>query len=265
MRQVWAFYGLTLALSWGYWGTLLALGLRVQPGSGATHLPGLAGPMVAALIVTGWTGGRPALGAFLTRFWRWPQRPWALAAALLLPVAATTATLAWQGALPPLADILAYPGLWQALPLWAGPLVVLVLNGFGEEAGWRGFLAPALISRLGRVGGTLAVCGFWALWHLPLFWLSASMAALVGPVLAGWLIGLTLGGFVLQWVCQMTGGSILAAALWHVAYNYSVATLATEGLPAAVTSTLVMVWGGVIALGWWWATVSRPDNRPRRG
>ena len=55
-----SFYLLTLMLSWGYWFTLLALGLRVETGS-VSHLPGLLGPMLAAIAVTAVIGGRKAL------------------------------------------------------------------------------------------------------------------------------------------------------------------------------------------------------------
>ena len=112
-RPAVSFYVLTLTLSRGYWLTLLALGLRVGPGS-VSHFPGLLGPMLAAIAVIAVIGGRKAL-----------------------------------------------------------------LELFG-----RMFL-------LGRIG-------------LPSwFWrcrLNKSMAALVGPVLIGWLFALVCGAFVLAQV-----------------------------------------------------------------
>ena len=41
---------LAFALSWASWLVLLAQGLRVAPGSDDTHLPGLMGPAIAALV-----------------------------------------------------------------------------------------------------------------------------------------------------------------------------------------------------------------------
>ena len=60
-RPAISLYLLTLLLSWGYWLTLLALGLRVEPSSNITHFPGLLGPMLAAMAVTTVVGGRKAL------------------------------------------------------------------------------------------------------------------------------------------------------------------------------------------------------------
>ena len=61
-----SFYLLTLALSWGYWLTLLALGIRVGPGSVA-HFPGLLGPMVAAILITVVIGSQEGLRELMGR------------------------------------------------------------------------------------------------------------------------------------------------------------------------------------------------------
>ena len=42
------------------------------------------------------------------------------------------------------------------------------ISGFGEEAGWRGWLYPTLCSRLGAAKGMVAGGVIWGLWHLPL-------------------------------------------------------------------------------------------------
>lgn len=251
MRPLPIFLSVTFAISWGWWLWLLSQGIRVSPGSAATHLPGLIGPMTGAAAATLVAGG----GAFRT--WArdlvaWPRRNGALALALvLLPPAVAAVTLALSGQRPGLAAVLAYPGLPPGTG-WAGWIVlVLICNGWGEEAGWRGWLQPALSPRLGRFRATFAVAVIWALWHLPLFFLNDSMAALVGPVLVGWLIGLVCGAFVLAHLHGIAGGAVPVVALWHVAYDLSVATPATDGLPAAVVSSLVMVWGAAVAFQWW--------------
>jgi len=43
-------------------------------------------------------------------------------------------------------------------------LLVLVLNGYGEEAGWRGFATRLLAPRLGRFRATLVVAALWMAW-----------------------------------------------------------------------------------------------------
>ncbi|MCG6871844.1 MAG: CPBP family intramembrane metalloprotease, partial [Gammaproteobacteria bacterium] len=50
-RPVLWFYVVAVLLSWSYWFILLASGARVAPGSSATHLPGLMGPMISAVLI----------------------------------------------------------------------------------------------------------------------------------------------------------------------------------------------------------------------
>ena len=261
-RPAVCFYLLTLALSWGYWLTLLALGERVVPGSVATHVPGLLGPMLAAMAVTAVIGGRHALGDLLGRLARLGPGWFSKLMLALSPLAlgaAAFATLRLLGKpLPPDPAFAHFPGLPQDWPLAAVVATVIVVNGFGEETGWRGFLTEQLLPRHGRWRATLWVALLWSLWHLPLFWLNAGMAALVGPVLIGWLFALFCGAFVLAQVYLATGHSILCVALWHAAYNMMVATEGGAGLPAAIVSAVVMAWGVGVALRWWRSPADSP-------
>ncbi|GAB2687168.1 hypothetical protein GCM10027194_21590 [Thalassiella azotivora] len=111
------------------------------------------------------------------------------AAALVVPV------VLGRGA-PPWSAFGRYPGLPDD---GAAAVVVLALlvSGFGEETGWRGFLAD----RLGRghdlLGTAVRVWFPWTLWHLPLFAVSQSFGDL-GPLgVAGWAVGLLAGSVVL--------------------------------------------------------------------
>jgi membrane protease YdiL (CAAX protease family) len=169
-------------------------------------------------------------------------------------------TMRYLGKPFPSADAFAhFPGLPQDWPLPAVVAAVIVVNGFGEETGWRGFLTERLLATHGRLRTTLCVALLWSFWHLPLFWLNTSMAALVGPVLVGWLFALICGAFVLAQVYLATGHSILCVALWHAGYNMMVATEIGTGLPAAIVGTAVMVWGVVVAVQW----LRRPAATPR--
>jgi hypothetical protein len=40
-------------------------------------------------------------------------------------------------------------------------------------------------------------------------------------------------------------------ALWHVAFNMMVSAGGSAGLPAAIVSAAVMVWGVIVAVVWW--------------
>jgi uncharacterized protein len=128
---------------------------------------------------------------------------------------------------------------------------LVVVNGLGEEPGWRGFLTERLLPTQGRLRATLWVALLWSVWHLPLFWLSTGMAALARPMLIGWLFALFCGAFVLAQVCIATGHSILCVALRHAHYNLAVTTQGGAGLPSAFVGAVVMAWGVVVAVRWW--------------
>jgi hypothetical protein len=76
------------------------------------------------------------------------------------------------------------------------------------------------------------------------------MAALAGPAMLGWGVGLICGAFVLSYVYIAGGSSILAVALWHTTFDLVVATPAGTGAPAAIISTVVMLWGILVAFTW---------------
>jgi uncharacterized protein len=254
-RPVLAYYALTLAISWGNWLMLIARGEQVAPGSRASHFPGLLGPMLAAFIVTAVIHGKSGVRDLLHRMLRWRTGwPWGIVIALS-PLAmglVVFVALSWTGTpMPALRDFALFPGIPVATPLWLVLVLVWIFNGYGEEVGWRGFLTEQLLQRYNRFHTALRVAGFWLVWHLPLFWLNQSMATLVGPMLLGWAIGLVCGAFFLTWLYLATGRSILIVAVWHVTYNMMVAPAAGAGMPAAVVSTVIMLWGGVIAWQWW--------------
>ena len=256
-----SFYVLALILSWGYWLTLLAQGRRVVPGGAVTHFPGLLGPMLAAMAVTAVVGGRKALHELFRRMFRlgphgFSNLMWAASPLALGAVAIATMRILGKP-MPSLATFAYFPGLPHDWPLAGVVATVLLVNGFGEETGWRGFLTERLLPQYGRLRSTLGVAVLWAFWHLPLFWLNAGMSALVGPVLIGWLFALVCGAFVLAQVYLTTGRSIVCVALWHAGYNMMVATEIGTGLPAAIVGAAVMIWGVGVAVRWW----RRPPDR----
>ena len=101
---------------------------------------------------------------------------------------------------------------------------------------------------------TIMLWVFWAFWHLPLFFYSYEVS-----VLPGLLTGLLAGAIVFSWLYNSTGGSILLVAIWHGAFNFTTASVATKtGVTAAVISALVMVWAVIIVL------LFKPANLARK-
>jgi membrane protease YdiL (CAAX protease family) len=232
------------AVSWACWAPLLVTGAVARPGVGwPTHLVGLTGPAVAAFAVTALVDGRAGVADLARRVVRWrvPARWWLLVLATLAATALGVVVPRVLGDEPP-----AGAAFWQytGVAAW-GPaavvLVALVVNGLGEETGWRGFAADHLVRRHDLPVTSLLVTAAWAGWHLPLFAVVESFRGFSAALAVGWLLGLAAGSVVLTWVYCGSGRSVLLAASWHTAFNLTSATTATSDVVAPVTSTLVMV------------------------
>lgn len=104
------------------------------------------------------------------------------------------------------------------------PVLVLgtfmsVLSALGEEIGWRGFMVPALVERLG-LNRTLVISSlFWCFWHLPLLIGGGYMPGtpllyqLPAFVLCIFPVGVMAGLLTLE------SGSVWPAAFLHAAHN----------------------------------------------
>lgn len=240
-----AFFLLAYAFSWAYWLPVAVAGGHLS------HFPGLLGPMLAAFTVASVCEGRSGMRDLWARMflWRVPLR-WYLAA--LIPAAAGlvgVALLAFaDNGWPSLARLSTMPGL-PAVGLLAVLVMVLVINGYGEEVGWRGFAWGRLRERHSLPGAAALLGILWAGWHLPVFWLDTGMRDLDWFIIPGWLIGLMAGAVVLGWLYEHARSSLLIVVIFHTALNMASATLATEGLPAAIASVAVIVWSILILRG----------------
>jgi uncharacterized protein len=239
-----AFFALAYALSWA-WVVPLALTHQVvRRGDGwPTHAPALLGPLVAAFAVTAWTAGRPGVRELLARMGRWRVAPrwWLVALSPIAFLAVTLAGLLVAGQdLPAVADFGRFSGT-PAVGVVGALLIITFVGSLGEETGWRGFALPRLQRRLGALSATLVLAPLWWLWHLPQFFVIATYRDFQPFEYVSMFLGLTCGAFVLTWLYNRSGGSVLLVVVWHGLYNFVAATQAAVGTIAAVVSTLVMV------------------------
>lgn len=254
MRPIVAYVVLAYLLSWMWWIPMAVSGTVVGPGQGwPTHLPGLLGPAIAAVVVTAVSQGRQGLGDLWARIVRW-RVSWVYYLIILVTAAMALIPLLSEVDLGAEGFFL-YSGA-PAVGLWV-VLFVLLVNGFGEEIGWRGFLADRLLDRFSPAVTALIVWVVWAGWHAPLFLVVGNFRELGAAGSVGWLVGIGFGSVFLTWLYKSASRSILIVALWHTAYNFTTATKATAGVAAAVASTLVIVASVVILLRR--ASWRRPD------
>lgn len=250
-----SFFVLAYALSWAVWIPLVVRGARVVPGGPVTQLPGLVGPAIAALIVLALAEGRDGVVLLLRRIVLVSSPPlrffaYTLSPLLFIALGLLLARVAGRP-LPQLRDFSEMSGL-PALSLPVMALVLLVVDGIGEEAGWRGFALGRLQLRFGVVKGTLVLGLLWGAWHTPMFFLLDQFRALGAvAIVFGFGLSICAGSVVLAHVLNRTGGSVLAAALWHTGYNLASGTTAGSSMVGAVATAGVILWAAtVLVLEW---------------
>lgn len=192
-RPLVSFVVLAYLFSWGF---IPLLGMPLP-----------AGPLFAALLIVGLTGGRAGMGAWWRRVIR-PSAPagW-YALALALPIVITFiglgVNLLMGAAMPAQVN-------WLE-PLMLAP-VMIVFGGMLEEPGWSGFALPRLLDRwhaapLGILVAALLMAVIRFSWHLPIM-ISGDVAW--SDII--WMIGAQI---VFVWLYNRSGGSALTIMLLH--------------------------------------------------
>lgn len=217
--------------------------------SGYWHALGALGPFAGAFAARHAAGGRGAVRAMLRAYLRAPRRVEGWMAALA-PFALFAFALAVTGGAEG-SHRLGDPA-W-----WAQALVVSFAYGFGEEAGWRGFLQPHLEHRHRAGTAALLVAVVWLAWHTPMFFYRLDAGGVAG--FAGFGLSLAAGAVFLAALYHGTGGSLLAVAAFHTLYDV-VSVVGLEAAPATVpvTGALVFVLAAVAVL---WGTWDRLGRR----
>jgi membrane protease YdiL (CAAX protease family) len=238
------FFSLAYLISWSWWVPLALRGEVVRAGAGwPTHLPGLAGPAVAAVLVTAILDGRRGLRDLGRRVVRWRVGWWwwvVVAATFGLAGLGAVQALVTGDDVPSLADFTRYTGVGSIPPV-AVVALVLVLNGLGEETGWRGFAVERLIREHDLRWTALLVGVGWAGWHLPFFWLVDTFRSF-GPLALGWFVSMLAASVVLAHMYCAGRHSVLLVAAWHTAFNFTSATEATGAVVGTVMSIAVISW-----------------------
>lgn len=197
-----SFLALACVFGWSNY-LLAAFGVGEQPENNPL------GPVLAALVVLG-CHGRPSLAAWWQEIRSWRAAPGWYALAVLVPILVHVSIVAVNhslGAPLPTADQLSH---WPEIPVTF--LVMLVLVGLGEEAGWTAYAAPVLLGRHGLLGAWAILSAMRIFWHLPL---------MIGGQLP-WSLGI-VGNAAFQLIVLVmmsaSGGRWSLAAVWHATLN----------------------------------------------
>jgi membrane protease YdiL (CAAX protease family) len=181
-------------------------------------VPMIAGPTIAALIMTAVAEGRPGVGRLLRRYVLWRvDLAWYVLVLVGIPALLLLSILVVPGG----ADIVSH--IMPSYPL-AYVVALFVGGALFEEPGWRGFALPRLQEQLGPLRGTLLLGVVWAFWHLPLFFVpgfngAGSDFVGIAAAVVSFLVGTTAMAVIFTWVFNNTRGSLLVAILLHASLD----------------------------------------------
>lgn len=245
---------LLLAYGWT-WGWQLPLLLSRRGLVGLDVSEGLEviaafGPLLAAVVVLAGTTGASGIAQWWAGLKRWrvglPGLLLALASPVVLLAFAILAVGFGSGHWPAVTALeggrLATAGGWLHLVVVAG-----LVQGVGEEPGWRGYLLPRLRERRSPWRATLLLYPAWLLWHLPAFLGRPEFGV---PQFVAFALGILAAAVWLTYLMEITGSTLMAVA-WHALINIVRGIALALSMPAFLTiSTLVMLGALLIAAVW---------------
>jgi hypothetical protein len=262
-RPLLRFFLLTFAITWTFFGGGAAVASFA--GTGLTALPmliitiGVFGPSMAALWLTARHEGRAGVNALVRRLFDWEAGArWYVFAIAFMAAIKLTAALVYRAA----------TGIWPqsgGVPwyLMAGALLISTPVQAGEELGWRGYALPRLAAHVGLGPAGFVVGAIWALWHLPLFFVSG--ADVYGQSFPVYLLAVTPLSVAMAWLYGKTGGRLLPVMVMHAAVNQMTGMVTSPAPPPAhpfVVSGSFMSWLVVVLL--WIAAAYFLVNMPDR-
>ena len=235
-------------------------------------LVGSFGPTLATFVWTGILSGRKGVLELLKRFVRTRVAWWVYAlASFLLPTIGLVLNI--------------FVGIEAKIALWkialtmilAAPLnsllggVIFGVGPLGEEAGWRGFALPRLLTRYPTWQASVVLGLLWAFWHTPLF------------IFSDFRNGMSLWAFCLLYpmslICisyimthfyHWSQGSLLIAVWFHGAVNVTASQMSNTDIwnlsgysPLTVGFIILMVFGVVaLVVGLLAARFTKPEPFP---
>ena len=171
----------------------------------------------------------------------------------LLPAQDATQVAALSAAIPPFWGLI---GLALAGALVAG-FTINGLFAFGEEYGWRGWLADEL-RPLGAFWANVITGVLWGVWHAPLILLGFNYGT-YGRIGTAFMVALCIPFSFLLWRAREVTGSLLAPAILHGAFNgvaglFAVLLVDANPLVAAPTGLIGAGSVAVVAALFWLLT-----------
>jgi len=213
-----SFFVLTFAITWGL-AAFVVLVPRLSEAlfgklsaASPVFIVAVAGPTIAASILTFVQGGWSDLRALYAKWtqWRFGVQWYAL---LLVGIPLVNYLISRVAGHEPVPNLSTLPSLLAFLVL------EFVLGPLGEELGWHGFALPRLLNRYSPLAASLIFGVIWGMWHLPAFFLSGLPQSKLGvPVFLVRAMFLAILG---TWIFVRTGRNVPSMVLFHFMLNVS--------------------------------------------
>jgi len=266
----WIFFGVTFAITWGFWLTAVALGVRFDSVAGLVLLLlGLAGPGATGIVFVYLVYDERGR----TDFWNRVKQArrisgrWLLVILLLAPtvaIAAGSVEILLGGTSATLGDWL--------YEVDTNPVAFLPTLAFAtlapllEELGWRGYALDRLQLERSALISSVILGAIWAVWHLPLFFIEGSYQHdMVGfGTLEFWMfmVGIIPVSVAITWVYNNTARSILVAILMHGWTNFTLQSIELTGRSEVFHITIWFVVAALITAIWGAKTLRKDGEMP---
>jgi uncharacterized protein len=241
-HQVTTFFIITYVLTWGIGVFVILFPVQFQSLFGELNywnpvaILAIAAPTLSATVLTAAWQGKVGLRELYARLirWRFGIRWYAL---ILLGIP----LLGWLTA----QLVGAHPTYVLTTPALAfSVLLNLVITGpLCEELGWRGYALPRLLRQFNPLVASLVLGIFWGIWHLPSFYISTLVQSSLS--LPAFLFLGLFTSILMTWIFQHTGGSVLAAVMFHYTVNLSLSII---GVPLVAFGLVLMAFAVLVVL-----------------
>lgn len=173
------FFGLTYLISWGTWFWVNARLMPLTGWIGLVAIVGAFGPSIAGLVCAASLEGRSGVRKFFQRIILVRVNWTIYAAVAIVPLVLVLFPLVLNSLLG--GQKPRWEGLGQLPALFGTLISMLLIGGFTEEPGWRGFALPVLRARHGPLVASIILGLLWGIWHIPIY----SLPGLGNPLPVG--------------------------------------------------------------------------------
>lgn len=228
MKATWStkYFIFTLLYSFGLWMIPMILGLDSVLSYILYALGGII-PSTIAIILLYKTKDKEYIKSFWTRVLNFKliKNKWYLFIILFIPltnIAAMLVNYYIYGIKSDFSNLINY--IENPLKLIVLIPYILIFGPIVEELGWRGFALDHLEKKYEWFISSLIISLFWALWHIPLFFIEGtyqySLLQSSYIYVIDFMVGLLPCSIIMGYIYYKNNNSILSAILFHFTINF---------------------------------------------